>query len=360
MDKKTPLYDRHVSLGGKIVPYAGWLLPVQYGTGVIAEHMAVRQRAGLFDVSHMGEVILSGPDAPANVQMLFTNDFSSMKDGQIRYTVMCDENGGILDDMMIYRLAADRYMAVVNASNRESDAEWMKAHVSGAAQVDDVSDQTALISLQGPAAAKLLAGLADGVPAAPRAFVENLPIAGAPCLVSRSGYTGEDGFEIYCAPEHAAVLWDTLLEAGKDEGLIPCGLGARDTLRLEAAMPLYGHEMSRDISPLETGLRFAVKLNKADFIGRAGILNRGEPARKRVGLKITGAGIARENFDVSLSGNVIGRTTSGTFCPFLGYAAAMALVSADTPIGATVYVNVRGRQTEAKITALPFYKREAL
>ncbi|MCL2462806.1 MAG: glycine cleavage system aminomethyltransferase GcvT [Defluviitaleaceae bacterium] len=357
MESKTPLYARHAALGGKIVPYAGWLLPVQYRAGVIAEHMAVRKAAGLFDVSHMGEVTLTGPQALENAQRLFTNDFAKMKDGQIKYTVMCGENGGILDDMLVYRLGAERFLIVVNAANRETDAEWMRAHISGNVALDDVSDETAQISIQGPSAAAILSKLADGLPQERYTFAENLSIAGAACLVSRTGYTGEDGFELYCSPESAGGLWDALLLAGKDEGLIPCGLGCGDTLRLEAAMPLYGHEMSRDITPLETGLRFAVKFNKGDFIGKTAMLAKGEPARKRIGLKVTGAGIARENSPVLIDGKVIGHTTSGTFCPFLGYAAAMALVDADTPPVAEAEIDVRGRLIKAEIAPLPFYSR---
>jgi len=359
MENKTPLYDRHVSLGGRMIPFAGWLLPERYGSGLIDEHLAVRRRAGVFDASHMGEAELSGSDALGNMQALFTNDFSKLKEGQVRYTVMCDDSGGVLDDMLVYRLAADRFFIVVNASNREGDIDWMKSHLTGNARIADLSDHTALIAVQGPASAGILGGLAEGLPAGNYTFKENVPVSGVPCMVSRTGYTGEDGFELYCEPHRAAGLWDALLSAGESHGLIPCGLGARDTLRLEAGMPLYGHEMDRSISPLETGLGFAVKMNKGDFIGKAAIIYKGKPVRKRVGVRVIGRGIARENAPVLFDGKNIGRITSGTFCPFLNYAAAMALVGADTPDAARVIVDIRGKLTEAEIVKLPFYKRGA-
>jgi aminomethyltransferase len=385
-NKKTPLYDRHAALGAKLTPFAGWILPERYGAGFIEEHMAVRGRAGLFDVSHMGEIVISGPDAFANVQNLFTNDFSGMEDGQLRYTVMCDDSGGILDDMIVYRMNGDRYFVVVNASNREKDVEWMAERLSGDAEMRDISDETAQIALQGPASAAVLAKLTTGasgggdggggsgsdgsdddgsgggstLPGGYYRFTDNVKVAGARCLVSRSGYTGEDGFELYCAPADAGALWDALLEAGSGEGLIPCGLGARDTLRLEAAMPLYGHEMDRSVTPFETGLKFAVKLKKSDFIGKAALIEKRRPERKRIGIKITGRGIARDGCDIFRAGEPdkpIGKTTSGTFCPYLGYAAAMALVGAGVGEGEPVVTDIRGRLTEAVTTALPFYKR---
>ena len=357
MEKKTPLYDKHIAYGAKMVPFAGWLLPERYGAGVIEEHMAVRRNAGIFDVSHMGELIISGVDALNNLQYLFTNDFSKMKDGQVRYTVMCDESGGIIDDMLVYRMSEDRFYIVVNASNRASDADWMRERVFGAAELTDVSDRTAQIAVQGPVAVSALAKLTDAAPAARYTFTENAKVAGVPCLISRSGYTGEDGFEIYCEPGQAGAVWDALIDAGRGEGVIPCGLGARDTLRLEAALPLYGHEMDRGVTPVETGLEFAVKMKKDNFIGKAALLAGGKPARRRVGVKITGRGIARENYTVYYKGAEIGKTTSGTYCPYLGYAAAMALVDARVADGSAVTVDIRGRLTDAEITPLPFYKR---
>ena len=341
-----------------MVTFAGWRLPERYGGGLIEEHMAVRTRSGIFDVSHMGDIMISGSDALQNLQYIFTNDFSDMEDGQFRYTVMCDETGGILDDMIVYRIWDDRYFIVVNAINREFDFEWIKNNVSGKAELDDMSDETAQFAIQGPDAVDIISRFKESVPEGRNRFNAFFFIEETPCLVSRSGYTGEDGFELLCAVEAADTVWDAILEAGDKSGAKLCGIGARDTLRLEAALPLYGHEMDRSISPFETGLGFTVKMKKNNFIGKAALLAAGKPARKRIGLKVTGRGIARENFDVIKDGNVIGRTTSGTHCPYLGYAAAMALIgvgSADE--GDTVFVDIRGRLTEAMVVPLPFYTR---
>lgn len=359
MELKTPLYDSHVAAGGKLVPFAGYLLPVQYN-GVIDEHLAVRRQAGLFDVSHMGEIIISGPDALANINNLYTNDFTNLADGRVRYSPMCNEGGGIVDDFIVYRMAADRYLVVVNASNRHKDAAFMKERLFGNVTLEDISDDVAQIAIQGPKSREILARVTDEerIPAKYYSFTDKLDVAGVNCLVSQTGYTGELGYELYCAPRDVTRLWDALLLAGKDDGLIPCGLGARDTLRLEAAMPLYGHEMNDEISPLETGLNFAVKMAKEDFVGKKGMEARGEPAITRVGLKVTGRGIAREHNSIYAGDRKIGETTSGTHCPFLGGAFAMALVEkTDAEIGTAVQIDVRGRKIDAEIISLPFYKK---
>lgn len=361
MELKTPLYDRHVACGGKMVPFAGYLLPVQYGTGVIREHMAVRTACGLFDVSHMGEVELAGPDALENVQMLVTNDCGGMADGQARYSPMCNETGGVVDDLLVYRLSGEHYLLVVNAANREKDVSWIREHLSGDCGMKDSSDGVAQLALQGPLAERILSRLCGGaaLPAANYTFAPHLAVAGIDCLVSRTGYTGEDGFELYCAAEKAPALWDALLRAGEPDGLIPCGLGARDTLRLEAAMPLYGHEMNDEISPRETGLGIFVKLAKTDFIGKKALEERGTPAVRRVGLKVTGRGIAREHCPVYAGETRIGETTSGTHCPYLGYPAAMAILDkAHAEPGSAVEVDIRGRRVAAEIVPLPFYSRK--
>lgn len=360
MEKKTPLYDCHIQAEGKIVSFAGYLLPVQYKTGVIAEHMAVRKSAGIFDVSHMGEIIIKGNDALDNIQMLVTNDCSKMTDGQVRYSPMCYEDGGVVDDLLVYRVNVNEYMIVVNASNRHKDVEWMKSHLFGDAELTDISDETALIALQGPMSLSILGKLTDEahLPVKYYTFKEDVNVLGISCMISRTGYTGEDGYEICCKNEDAVRLWELLLDAGKEYGLIPCGLGARDTLRLEAGMPLYGHEMDENITPVEAGLGFAVKLNKDDFIGKQGIIDRGTPIKTRVGLKITGRGIARENCTVYCYDKEIGRTTSGTHAPYLGYPIAMALLDIDTAhIGTKLEVDVRGRRIEAEIVTLPFYMK---
>jgi aminomethyltransferase len=374
MERKTPLYDCHGKAGGKIVPFAGYLLPVQYETGVITEHMAVRTAAGIFDVSHMGEVILRGKDALRNVQRLVTNDCSQMYDGQVKYSPMCNEEGGVVDDLLVYQKSKEEFLIVINAANRFKDVEWMKAHLIGEVAFTDCSDDMAQLALQGPRAKEILCKLAkeEELPVRYYSFRENVMVAGMSCLVSRTGYTGEDGYEIYCSNENAAALWNAILDAGnyntetnqrkesatEDYLLIPCGLGARDTLRLEAAMPLYGHEMNDTISPLETGLGFAVKLEKEDFIGKSAILAK-ESKLTRVGLNITGRGIAREACPVYDNGIEIGTTTSGTHCPYLGRPVAMALIDQSySAVGTQLEVEVRGRRITAEVTLLPFYKRE--
>lgn len=359
MEKKTPLYEKHLAAGGRIVPFAGWLLPVQYGTGVIAEHLAVRKQAGLFDVSHMGEFVLSGSEVPANLNRLMTNDFTELPVGRVRYTAMCTEGGGVVDDLVVGRLGEESYLLVVNASNREKDAAHIQARLSGDCRFRDLSDGTALLALQGPAAPAILKKLAreEDIPKKYYTMSVRVQAAGVEAIISRTGYTGELGYELYCAPEDAETLWDALLEAGAPEGLIPCGLGARDTLRLEAAMPLYGHEMDETVSPLEAGLDFAVKLDKPDFIGKAA-LTAAPPARRRVGLAVTGRGIVREHCPVYRDGMQIGQTTSGTHAPLLGRGIAMALVDAGScASGDTVEAEVRGRRISMEVVPLPFYKR---
>lgn len=360
MEKKTPLYDLHLELGGKIVPFAGYLLPVQYQTGVIKEHMAVRTACGLFDVSHMGEILIKGPDALSNLQRFLTNDFADMDIGRVRYSPICNERGGIVDDLIVYKFAQDEYFLVVNAANKDKDYAWFTQHAKGDVEIIDLSDQYAQLALQGPRAKDILSKLtdADKLPTKYYSFVPDLDVSGVPCLVSRTGYTGELGYELYCAPDKVVQLAKALLEAGADEGLIPCGLGARDTLRLEAGMPLYGHEMSDDITPFEVGLDFFVKLDKEDFIGKQALLDLGEPQRVRAGLVLTDRGIAREGSDVYHEGRKVGVTTSGTLLPYTNKASAMALVQKDIAQADTeVEIDVRGRRLKAKVVDLPFYKR---
>ena len=358
MEKRTALYDEHVRLGGKMVPFAGYSLPVQYQGGVIAEHMAVRERAGIFDVSHMGEFFLCGSGALITLNHLLTNDFSNMLDGQVRYSPMCNDDGGIIDDLIVYRFHAEKYMLVVNASNREKDFAWMSDHLLPDCELADHSDILCEIALQGPASRAILAQLMDEaqIPAKYYFFSHDVQVAGIPCIVSRTGYTGEMGYELYMLPEHAVAVWHQLLCVGAEMGLCPCGLGARDTLRLEAGMPLYGHEMADDISPLEAGLSWAVKMQKPGFIGKEAIEAKGKP-RARAILQVTGKGIAREHQPVFLHGEQIGTTTSGTHLPYLGGAYALALLDSqyattDQPLE----IEVRGRRIAAKIIP-QLYKR---
>jgi len=357
LEKKTPIYERHVELKGRMVPFAGYLLPVQYETGVITEHNAVRNKAGLFDVSHMGQIVLQGPDALENINMLLTNDFTNMSDGRAKYSPMCNPEGGTIDDLIVFRQSKDKYLLGVNAANRDKDFEWIKSNVKGNVEVLDISDDIAQVALQGPNSYDILRKLTNNIPEKYYSFLEDVDVNGIICFVSKTGYTGELGYEISCDKTDGVKLWNMLLDAGEEFGLIPCGLGARDTLRLEAGMPLYGHELSEEISPLEASLNFTVKMEKEDFIGKEGIRKRGT-SRRRVGLKITGRGIAREDCDVFVDGQKVGLTTSGTHSPTLGYPIAMALMDKDyTDIGIEVVVNVRGREIPAVICDLPFYTR---
>ena len=359
IDKKTPLYDVHVAEGGKIVPFAGYLLPVQYGTGVVAEHMAVRTKCGLFDVSHMGEVAFTGPGALATLNHQLTNDFTNMTVGRVRYSVMCNERGGCVDDVLVYKFGPESYLVVVNAANKDKDVAWMGERLLPGCQMEDLSDGIAQLALQGPAAPAILGRLipAEQIPAKYYTAVRDVDVAGIRCMISRTGYTGELGYELYCAAADAPALWRLLRETGAEDGLIPCGLGARDTLRMEAAMPLYGHEMDETVTPLEAGLDFAVKLQK-DFVGRDAILAAGAPQRTRVGLWVTGRGVIREHQDVWAEGELVGRTTSGTHCPYVKHAIGMALVDVRfSQPGCALEVDVRGRRVSCEVVPLPFYTR---
>ncbi len=355
MDKKTAFYEKHVAAGGKMVSFAGYSLPVQYKSGILEEHKAVREKAGMFDVSHMGEFFLSGTDALRTVNYILTNDFDSLKEGQVRYSPMCYEDGGTVDDLLVYKMAADEYFIVVNAANKDKDFTWIEEHLVGDVQLTDVSARTAQLALQGPFAEKILAKVAEqgSIPDLYYTFLRDVEIGGITCLISRTGYTGEDGFEIYCSDEDAGCLWDALMDAGEEYGLIPCGLGARDTLRLEAAMPLYGHELTSEITPREAGLGFAVKVDKDAFIGKEALT----PARlrKRIGLRLIDRGIVREGAKVFAGSAEVGRVTSGTMSPTLGAAIALALV----PSGLEeegLLVEVRGKKLKAEVVKLPFYK----
>lgn len=359
MERKTPLYDVHVALGGKVTPFAGYLLPIEYeGAGMLREHMAVRTACGLFDVSHMGEIVLSGSGALASLNHLMTNDYTSLQIGRVRYSPMCNENGGVIDDLIVYRLGEERYLVVVNAANIERDDAHIRANLLPGTEMENISPRVGQIALQGPKSTEILSRLveAEAIPKKYYSFTPDVDVKGIRCLVSQTGYTGEVGYELYCAAEDTPALWNVLLDAGRDLGLIPCGLGARDTLRLEASMPLYGHEMDDTVSPLETGLDFAVKMKKPEFIGQEGIRRMGT-SRTRIGLHAVGRGIIREHQHVFLGERQIGVTTSGTFCAFLNGSYAMALVeNGSVAVGDRVKVDVRGRMVEAEVVPLPFYK----
>lgn len=360
--KKTPLFASHQKYGGKIVEFGGWLLPVQY-SGIIEEHAAVRTKAGLFDVSHMGEIWVEGREALAFLQNLVTNDLAGMKNGQIRYSPMCYEDGGTVDDLLIYRYGETCYLVVVNAANIDKDREWMIKNMDGfEAVLTDKSDETAQLALQGPLSTAILSKLTGEAVAdiAFYHFIDDVAVAGKKTMVSRTGYTGEDGYEIYCAPEDVTHLWESIMEAGREEGLLPAGLGCRDTLRFESCLPLYGHELSAGISPLAAGLGRFVKLDKASFIGREALVRQKEAGLplKVMGVEVTGRGIARAGYPIKADGRVIGTVTTGSPAPTLGKNMALALVDAAyAEIGREIAVEVRGKEIAAVIVAKPFYKR---
>lgn len=362
MELKTPLYDCHVALGGKMVPFGGYSLPVQYPTGVIAEHMAVRKQAGLFDVSHMAELVLKGPDALANAQMLLTNDLSDMADGQVRYSPMCNERGGVVDDMVVYRFHDDCYMMVVNAANHQKDADWVRAHLSGDVQFEDISDQVAQIALQGPQSEAILSKLCpvENHPAKYYTFTNNVEVAGCTCLLSRTGYTGEDGFELYVGDDSAEELWKALTAVGGDR-IVPCGLACRDSLRLEAGMPLYGNELSRDLLPAQAGMGRIIALSsKGDFVGReATEAAQTEGLPVLVGLAAEGRRAARAGSVVrDGEGNEIGAVTSGVLSPSLGHPIALAYIDpSHREVGTELVVDVRGKDLPVRVVETPFYRR---
>ncbi len=363
---RTPLHARHVAAGGRLVPFAGYELAVQY-KGVVDEHRAVRGAAGLFDVCHMGELLLTGPAAGAVVNGLITNDAAKLVDGQAIYTCACNEAGTILDDLIIYRHAAERWLVVCNASNRSKMSAHFAAAATSAQGCDfvDLSDETALLAFQGPKAVEIAARLAGADGAALRALgsfrFREVTLAGATVTAARTGYTGEDGLEIFCRNQDAAAIWDALLEAGQSDGAVPAGLGARDTLRLEARLSLYGNDIDETTNPIEAGLGWCVKLDKPAFLGKAALVavKQAGPARKLVGFEVTGRGIARSSYALlDAGGALVGRCTSGSPGPTVGKNIGLGyLPAAMAPIGTPFIVDCRGRQAEAIVVKTPFYKR---
>lgn len=355
--KRTPLYDCHVESGARLVDFAGWEMPVQY-SGVIEEHRAVRTGAGLFDVSHMGEVRVRGEGAEAFLQRITPNDVSKLAPGRAHYSGLLTERGTYVDDLLIYRLAADDFLVVVNASNADRDFAWMASRTEGQAEVENVSDRYALLALQGPKAVEILTPLATPGAADLRyyGFLQG-EVAGVPTLISRTGYTGEDGFELYLDPADAPAVWRKLLEAGAS----PAGLGARDTLRLEAAMALYGHEIDESTTPFEAGLAWVVKLDKGDFLGRGALAAQRERGvgKKLVGFEVQGRGIARQGHGVlSEGGEGVGTVTSGTWSPTFEKALGLAYVPPEMAApGTPVTVDVRGKGLPAVVVETPFYRR---
>ena len=360
---RTPLFDEHVSLGGKLVPFAGWEMPVQYPTGITSEHRAVRSAAGLFDVSHMGEFIVRGPQALDFLQHVSVNDVAQVEVGQAQYSAMCYETGGVVDDLLVYRYA-DRYMLVVNASNLAKDWAWLSSHASRFdVEIEDVSNGTALLALQGPAARSILRPLVDrDVDAVQYYRFTEGTVKGVPATIAATGYTGEDGFELYVTAADAVRVWRALLEAGKPASLVPTGLGARDSLRLEMGYALYGNELDADHTPLEGGLGWITKLDEAsgkgDFIGRDALLKQkreGIP-RRLVGLLLGERSFPRHGYEVVAGGERIGIVTSGTLSPSLGRGIALAYVPPEhAKPGTELQVDARGRLLDAVVSRPPFY-----
>jgi aminomethyltransferase len=343
-----------------MVEFAGWDMPVQYA-GLLEEHEAVRTRAGLFDVSHMGEVVFRGPKALESLSRLFTNDLARVADGQAQYGCVCREGGGIVDDVVVYRRSSTDLLVCVNAGNRAKDYEWLRDHAGGA-DVANESDDWAQIALQGPRAQAILQPLTRLDLAGLKSFrFADGDVAGVPCTVARTGYTGEDGFELFCRPDRAAGLWDALVHAGAPQGLAPAGLGARDTLRLEMAYRLYGSDMDDTTTPLEAGLAWVVKFEKGDFLGREAMQRQkasGLP-RKLVGFVLTDPGIARHGYDVVRDGAKVGAVTSGTRSPSLKTSIGLAYVPpALAAEGSTFAVDIRGRPAAARVVKTPFYVRK--
>ncbi len=357
---RTPCYSWHTQHNGRMVDFAGWDMPVQY-TSIIQEHNAVRQAAGLFDIAHMGRIKFTGPDACRLLDHLLTNDVTKLVPGEIRYSLLTNESGGILDDVLVYRFE-EFYFLVVNASNRLKIVDWIAKHRAGFdAAVDDITTETCMLAVQGPRSLEaLLPHVNTDINRLAYYTGCEAVIFGRPGIVSRTGYTGEDGFEIVVEASDGLDVWHTLLTTNRETGLQPCGLGARDTLRLEAAMPLYGHELDESIDPLTAGLSFAVKLKKSEFIGKdalAAVKSAGI-RKSRIGLELTGKRIAREGSAVIIAGREVGKVTSGTFSPTLESPIAMAYVeSSMAKLGQTVEVDIRGKRESATIVNLPFYKR---
>ena len=364
--RETALRDRQEALGARLIPFAGWLMPVQY-SGVIDEHRTVRSAAGLFDLGHMGQVRITGADALPYLQLITTNDVSALEPGGAQYSLLPNEQGGVIDDIIVYRLPDEPgYLVVVNAANHAKDVAWMQTQRLTRPQlevdVDDVSESLGMIAIQGPMAEEIVAGLTETDLSGLDPFrCLRTTVAGQPVLVARTGYTGEDGFEFYVPQDRTTALWDALMAAGTPRGLKPIGLGARDTLRLEARMPLYGNELADDISPLEAGLGWAVKLDKGPFIGRDAIaaVKESGPSRRTVGFQLLErAGSARHGYPVKTDDRTVGVVTSGAHSPTLGSEIGLALVEASVAgVGRPLDIEIRGRPVKAEQVKLPFYSR---
>lgn len=362
--KRTPLYPEFTKAGAKTVDFGGWEMPVQF-TSIMEEHHATRNKAGLFDVSHMGEILVTGPDSEAFLQKMLTNDVSKLTPNRAQYTIMCYENGGTVDDLLVYKLKENEYLLVVNAANTEKDFTWLQKHATENVVVGDRSEDYVQLALQGPEAEDILQTLTEEDLSEIKffRFKQHVYFKGIdyPAIVSRTGYTGEDGFEIYLSPQGGQPLWQSILKAGEAKGVQPIGLGARDTLRFEANLALYGQELSADITPIEAGLSFAVKTNKAaDFIGKEVLKHQKEhgPARKLVGIEMLEKGIPRYGYPVLVEEEEVGFVTTGTHSPTLDKKVGLAILETRyTEVGQEVNVQIRKRTLRAKVVPTPLYKR---
>ncbi|WP_409251332.1 glycine cleavage system aminomethyltransferase GcvT [Bacillus sp. SCS-153A] len=361
--KRTPLFEVYKENGGKCIDFGGWELPVQFSS-IKEEHEAVRTKAGLFDVSHMGEIEVKGSGSLDYLQKMMTNDVSRLKDGGAQYTAMCYADGGTVDDLLVYKIEDHHYLLVVNAANIEKDFQWLQDHVDESVELKNLSEDYAQLAIQGPLAEQILQKLADGAALSDIGFFKfqnEVNLNGIKALVSRTGYTGEDGFEIYCPAESASSLWSDILKAGEEEGILPCGLGARDTLRFEANLALYGQELSADITPIEAGIGFAVKVDKeADFFGKETLKKQkkeGAP-RKLVGIEMLERGIPRHGYKVFLNDEEIGEVTTGTQSPTLKKNIGLALINTEySGLDTELYVEIRNKKLKAKVVPTPFYKK---
>jgi aminomethyltransferase len=361
MLKRTPLYESHIQLGARMVDFVGWEMPVQY-SGPIPEHMAVRQAAGLFDVSHMGEIEVTGDDALDLVQYVTTNDASKLQDNQAQYSILTNENGGVIDDLVVYRFNAEYFLLIVNASGIETDYEWIKKQAGERkVAVTDTSGAFALFALQGPRAERILQNLTGHMlDLIPYYWSQSVPVDGLDCRVSRTGYTGEDGFEILCNANDARHLWNRILVTGHDQGLLPCGLAARNTLRLEAAFRLWGHDIDETTTPLEAGLGWVVKLGKGDFVGRAALERQKSEGlrRKLIGFEVLDRAPARDGYPIVIDGIEVGVITSGSPAPYLKKNIGLAYLPIEhAVVGKELSIVVRGRHVPARVVEIPFYKR---
>lgn len=355
--KKTPLNEVHKSMGAKMTDFGGWEMPVEY-TGIIEEHKAVRNKCGLFDVSHMGEILVSGENAADSLQKIITNDINKLSDGKIIYTPICKENGGIIDDLLVYRIKEDEYLLVVNASNIDKDFKWIKDHLLDKTEAKNLSDDYAMLALQGPESKKILTKLTDiDLNSLDYYRFRQAKVAGVEMIISRTGYTGELGYELYFDPEEAEKIWGELMEAGSDLGLQACGLGARDTLRLEKMYALYGNDIDEESNPFEAGLSWTVEIDKGDFIAREKLKEVKENCcpRRLVAFKLKERGMARHGYEVYAGEERIGEVTSGSYSPTLDQSIGMAYLDSEySEVGTEVEIKVRKRKIKAEVVKGPF------